>query len=237
MTKKGKEEKVEKKFKISQNPNAQKTLYGVVIAILCISAIVVGIIVANNRRGDMPTVDNPPASDNGQNGESGGEENNQNQNGSTPETKPSFIAPVSGKIIKSHSTTTPVFSQTLEAWKIHTGIDISCEEGASVFATSDGEVTAVRNDPMLGKTVEITHVGGVVSVYSNLSPDGVVAVGKIVRQGEKIGAVGDSAISEIADEAHLHFAMYKDGQSTDPLAYISEEAKKSSLLTEQDQIA
>ena len=82
---------------------------------------------------------------------------------------------------------------------------------------------------MLGNTVEITHEGGIVSRYSNLSETSLPTVGTKVDSGAKIGCVGDSAISELADEAHLHFEMLVSGVSVNPLDYISEESKSASL--------
>ena len=52
---------------------------------------------------------------------------------------------------------------------------------------------------------------------------------KIVKSGEKIANLGDSAISELADEPHLHFEIMINGVSLNPLDYISDEAKKTSL--------
>jgi murein DD-endopeptidase MepM/ murein hydrolase activator NlpD len=223
----GKDKKVEKKFKFSENPNAAKILYGAVIALLCVTAIIVGIIAANNRTKPVPPVDNqPPVSDN----------NNQDGNGDTnEEQKPpaqervTYISPVSGKVYKNHDTETPVYSETLEEWRIHTGIDISTAEGADVFASAAGEVTKVYSDALLGKTVEITHSDGSKTRYSNLSADGIISEGTTVVAGEKIGKVGDSAISEIADEVHLHFELIIDEAQKNPLDYISEESKKASL--------
>jgi murein DD-endopeptidase MepM/ murein hydrolase activator NlpD len=90
---------------------------------------------------------------------------------------------------------------------------------------------------MLGNTVEITHTGGMVSKYSNLGTAELPVVGTVVESGAKIGAVGDSAISELADEAHLHFEMFSEKTSVDPLEYISEEAKKTSLGIEENEAA
>ena len=95
----------------------------------------------------------------------------------------------------AHSATTPVYSPTLEEWRLHAGIDIVTEEGAPVFAAAGGVVSAVYVHPLLGQTVEITHKDNVKSVYRNLSPDGIVALGKTVISGERIGTVGDSAIA------------------------------------------
>ena len=140
--------------------------------------------------------------------------------------------------MKLHSTDVPVFSTTLEEWRIHTGIDVSVTEGADVFAAAAGNVSRVYSDPLLGKTVEITHKDGSKSLYSNLSADGLVSVGKDVTSGEKIGVVGDSAISEIADEAHLHFEILVNGASVDPLDYLTEESKQVSLgITDENEAA
>ena len=222
---------VEKKFKFSDNPKAAKITYAAVVALLCITAIIVGIVAANNRKTGEPIIDsNPPINNGGEN--NSGENTDNTDNSQIPDgdsDKVSFISPVVGTVVKKHSTTTPVFSNTLEEWRIHTGIDVSTAEGADVFAAADGEVCEVRSDALLGKTVVIMHSNGMKTVYSTLSPDGLPAVGDRVLSGQKIGTVGDSAISEIADEAHLHFEMLVNDVSVNPLDYISEAAKETSL--------
>ena len=77
--------------------------------------------------------------------------------------------------------------------------------------------------------VEITHKNGVKTVYSNLSGENLVTVGTKLDSGAKIGCVGDSAISELADEPHLHFEVIVNEASVNPLDYISEDAKRTSL--------
>jgi murein DD-endopeptidase MepM/ murein hydrolase activator NlpD len=135
-----------------------------------------------------------------------------------------------GTVIKSHSATTPVFSTTLEEWRIHTGIDISCDDGAEVCAAEAGVVSRIFNHPMLGKTVEITHNETHKSLYSNLDNLSVsLNVGDAVEAGAVIGKIGDSSVSELADEPHLHFEMVVNGESVNPLDYITEESKSASL--------
>jgi murein DD-endopeptidase MepM/ murein hydrolase activator NlpD len=137
---------------------------------------------------------------------------------------------VVGEVTKSHSLDTPVFSNTLNEWRVHTGIDISAEEGAEVYASAKGTVSRVYNDALLGKTVEITHEGGIVTVYANLSNTDIrVKEGDAVKSGAVIGLVGDTSLSELADEAHLHFGVKINGVSVNPLDYISEDSKKASL--------
>ncbi len=219
---------MEKKIKFTDNPSLAKTIYGVVIAVLCITAIVIGIVAANNQQNT--TI---PGGDTANEGNTDTTPDEGDNNEEPPKEEPkklSFISPVSGTVIKKHDLSVPVFSVTLEEWRVHAGIDISCDEGVSVFAAEDGVVSAVYNDPMLGATVEITHDGDIVTVYSNLvASEDYVKVGDQVVRGGRIGTVGDTSISELAEEPHIHFSVKKGGVATDPLTVISEEAKKASL--------
>lgn len=219
---------MDKKIKFSEQPTKIKLIYGAVIAILCITAVVVGIVSVASRKDNGPVDENtPPVTDgNGENEGDGVENEEENEK---PEAL-TFVSPIVGTISKSHSAEAPVFSNTLNEWRIHTGIDISADQGASVYAVANGTVTKVFNDHFHGKTVEISHEGGIVSVYSNLSSDGIaVKEGDSVTSGTKIGVVGDTSLIELADEPHLHFEMKIDGKSLNPLDYISEDSKKASL--------
>ena len=222
---------MEKKFKFSDNPNLSKAIYGIVIAVLCITAIVIGIVAANNRTDD--TLPEDPPSSEGQLPEDETPNDSTQAPEPTPEKKPekkSFLSPVAGNVSKPNSLTTPVFSTTLEEWRIHTGIDIGTNDGAPVFAAFDGEVCEVKNDPLFGCTVVVDHGHGVKSIYSNLEENDLVAkVGTKLEAGDLIGEVGDSSISELAEEPHLHFEVTVNGASVDPLEYISDESKKTSL--------
>ena len=215
---------MEKKFKFAEQPTKVKVLYAVAVAVLCITAIVIGIVSVASQKEEVPENNTPPVVDETPGGGSTGEE--------TPEEpKPTvYVSPAVGAVTKNHSIDTPVFSTTLGEWRVHTGIDISAEEGADVRAVAGGTVTRVYNDPMHGKTVEISHAGDVVSVYSNLSNEGVtVKEGDTVSSGAKIGVIGDTSLTELADESHLHFEIKLKGVSVNPLDYISEESRKASL--------
>ncbi|MBQ7363717.1 MAG: M23 family metallopeptidase [Clostridia bacterium] len=220
---------MEKKFKFSDKPALTKFIYGAVIAILCITAIVIGIVSASNKAPDDTETPNPPVSDG--NGDGEGDGQNPPQTDDKPEEKLTFTAPMVGEVTKGHSLTAPVFSLTLGEWRVHTGLDISCEEGASVYASEDGEITGIYSDPMLGYTVEITHSDEIKTRYSNLDGDSLseLKVGDKVTSGDKIGTVGDSSISELAEEPHLHFEMIVTDTKVNPLDYISEESKKASF--------
>lgn len=215
---------MEKKIKPGDKPLRVRVIYGVVIAILCITAIVIGIVAAASKTSDGGQT--PPVDDGTGTGDSGNVTPPVDEKPSDPpKVEPlAFIMPVAGTVGTSHSTDAPVFSDTLGEWRVHTGIDIMTEEDAPVLAAEDGVITSMKSDPLLGFTVEITHEGGVRTVYSNLKKESVtpVSVGDEVKKGDRIGTVGDTAISEIADEAHLHLEVYVDGAPRDPMDFIAE---------------
>ena len=218
---------MDKQIKFSDQPTRVKIIYAAVISVLCVTAIVIGIVSAASKSNKTPDEEAKPPLDSGGSDQlpDGG-----NEDETKPPEKLTFVSPVVGSIIKGHSMDTHVFSNTLGEWRVHTGIDIAAEEGSKVYASADGEVSAVYSDPFLGKTVEITHRGGIVSVYSNLSSSDIaVKVGDTVASGDKIGVVGDTSLSELADEPHLHFGVKVDGVSVNPLDYISEDSKQASL--------
>ena len=231
-TKKERKEKMEKKVKFSENKNLAKTVYGVLIAVLCITAIIIGIVASNNRPVD-PVPDEPVigGNDNGDDSTPGDETPGEDQKPEEKPTKLEFISPVAGKVEKMHDLTTPVFSTTLEEWRVHSGIDIMTEENAEVFAAERGEITRVYTNALLGHCVEITHEGDIKTVYANLNPNSqhTVKVGDSVEKGQAIGTVGDSSISELAEEPHLHLEFVVGQDKVNPLDYISEEAQSASL--------
>jgi murein DD-endopeptidase MepM/ murein hydrolase activator NlpD len=223
---------MDKKVKFSEQPTRVKILYAAVVAVLCITAIIVGIVSVANKKDESPEPTPPSdgaAPDIGD-GE-GGAGTDDGEGSGTPEPdKLSFVSPLVGTVAKFHSSDAPVFSETLEEWRIHKGVDIMAAEGAEVFSSAAGTVTKIYSDPLLGRSVEVTHDGGIVTVYSNLCSDGIaVKEGDAIGSGALIGVIGDSAITELADEAHLHFEMKVNGVSVNPLDYLTKESLGSSL--------
>ncbi|MCD7861515.1 MAG: M23 family metallopeptidase [Oscillospiraceae bacterium] len=108
----------------------------------------------------------------------------------------------------------------MQDWRTHDGLDIAAAIGTQVRAAANGRVTDVYADDAYGTTVVISHNGWLCSVYSNLAATPTVAVGDTVGVGQVIGAVGDTALAEIGEPAHLHFAMTCGGESIDPGEYM-----------------
>ena len=137
------------------------------------------------------------------------------------ENKVEFAAPIKGEILREFARDSLVFSNTLQEWVTHNGIDIKADKTSVVKAAAPGTVSAIKNDPRYGLTVIITHDNGYQTVYSNLLTSEFVVKGEKVEVGQSIGTVGNSASFEVADEYHLHFELLKDNEYIDPVIYIN----------------
>ena len=101
-----------------------------------------------------------------------------------------------GEVIWNYAMNQLLYSVTLDQWTTHAGIDISCDKGTEVKAALAGTVKQVYEDDALGTVVTIEHTNNRLSLYANLDRSVPVSEGKKVNAGEKIGTVGDTAISE-----------------------------------------
>lgn len=142
------------------------------------------------------------------------------ENGVTEEKTLEFQAPVAGEIIKDFAIDNLIFSNTLEEWTTHSGIDIKAEKTSVVAAAEAGTVESIKNDPRFGLTITISHGNGFKTIYSNLLTTEFVSENEVVEKGQTIATVGESASFEFADESHLHFEMYKDGNPVNPTIYL-----------------
>ena len=145
------------------------------------------------------------------------DENNESAN-QTSDTE--FIFPVEGEVIKEFAKDNLIYSETLEEWITHTGIDIKADRTTVVKSVANGTVKSIKNDPRYGLTVTIEHDNGYTSVYSSLLTAEFVKEGEQVTQGQTIGTVGNSAVFEVAEDNHLHFELLKDASSINPEIYL-----------------
>ena len=127
-----------------------------------------------------------------------------------------FTAPVNGEILREFAKDSLVYSNTLEEWITHTGVDIKADKTTVVKAAANGKVESIKNDPRYGLTVIVSHSGGYKTVYANLLTAEYVVEGEEIEAGQTIGTVGNSSSFEIADDYHLHFELIKDGEYLNP---------------------
>ncbi len=131
-----------------------------------------------------------------------------------------YIAPVEGTVQMEYSMDLPIYSKTLDQYMTHPGIDIAAPLSAKVRAIADGTITKVINDDRYGISMEITHKDGMVSIYSNLAEQGHKEIGDTVKQGDTVGAVGETSLFEALESSHLHLEMTKDSAYVNPAEYI-----------------
>ena len=142
---------------------------------------------------------------------------------------PSFVLPVSGALLKKHDADMQVFSNTMNDYRVHLGVDIVTDNAAPVYAAADGKIDKIWEDVLMGYCIAIKHSGNCYTIYKNLSstlPDGI-SEGVSVRSGQLIASVGESAMVEVAEEPHLHFEMTVADLGVNPLEYFDEKALAS----------
>ena len=107
-----------------------------------------------------------------------------------------------------------------EVWRAGDVIEAAAPVYATVTAAHAGSVESVKQDDLFGTVVTVAHGDGGRTVYANLAEMPAVSVGDWVEPGDVIGAVGATALGEIGQGTHLHFAVTVDGVNVNPLDYL-----------------
>jgi murein DD-endopeptidase MepM/ murein hydrolase activator NlpD len=113
----------------------------------------------------------------------------------------------------------------------HNAIDIIAAKRTPVLAAADGQVKRLFLSDKGGITLyQISRDGSMVYYYAHLDSYAAgMAEGKMLRQGEVLGYVGDTGNSG-AGNYHLHFAVWK---ITDPKNFWTGEDLNPYLLLRQ----
>lgn len=125
--------------------------------------------------------------------------------------------PVKGR----HGTVTSAFGPTFDPETGHTylntGVDIADWMGAPVVAAANGVVVMTAYEPLgYGNFVFIRHRFGFYTRYAHLMRIFVHA-GQHVKQGQTIGLLGASGLSE---GPHLHFEIWLGDQVINPMSFL-----------------
>ncbi len=134
-----------------------------------------------------------------------------------------FVVPVADATVGlNYSNETFVFSETLNQWQTHAGVDFKTAESQDVFCIADGVIEFVSTDDVLnGGTVIVSHNGGLKSIYKSLGSELTVKEGDKVKAGDKLGMTSMSAYSEFKEGTHLHLEMTLNDEVADPNDYLS----------------
>ena len=131
--------------------------------------------------------------------------------------------PVPGARISSRFTKRR-FHPILKRWKAHTGVDFAARRGTPIKAAGNGTVIYAGWKGGYGKTIQIRHSDGYVTLYAHQkSFRRGMKRGKSVKQGQVIGYIGSTGRST---GPHLHFGLYKNGRPINPLKVVQITTKK-----------
>lgn len=95
-----------------------------------------------------------------------------------------------------------------------TGILYTSDNEFNVVAVLDGTIKDIKDDPIMGKIVEIEHNKKLSTIYQSLGNVNV-SVGQQITQGEIIGISGHNNIVENS-KFSLNFEVYKDSELINP---------------------
>jgi len=103
----------------------------------------------------------------------------------------------------------------------NTGVLYSASEAFDCVMVLDGTILNIREDDILGKTVEVEHNTNLRTIY--YSVDNInVKVGDILSQGEVLATSGANNISE--NKNSLLFEVYYNGTLINPETFYSMDA-------------
>lgn len=101
----------------------------------------------------------------------------------------------------------------------HYGIDIATNLGNPIVATADGIVVSLKNEKIDGRTLVLSHGGGITTYYLHLDKF-LVKSGQRVKRGDIIGLVGKTGK---ALGPHVHYEVRINNKPVNPYQYILEE--------------
>ena len=127
--------------------------------------------------------------------------------------------PVDGSILLDYNMDQTVYFPTLDQYKLSPAISVQAVEGAPVLASVPGTVYSIEEDPQTGTTVTMEIGSGYQAVYGQLK-DITVEEGDTVTKGTVIGYVGTPTKYYSKEGSNLYFAMKKNGEPVDPIAYL-----------------
>ena len=102
-------------------------------------------------------------------------------------------------------------------WRMHSGTDFFAAWSDTVYASGDGLVYRARRNFGYGRQIKIEHCGEYYSSYSHLYRY-FVKEGDSVKLGQPIARAGNSGM---VTGPHLHYEIYRNGKTTNPMEVSS----------------
>lgn len=107
-----------------------------------------------------------------------------------------------------------------------TGVDLAATDGESfdVVASISGTVEEVKDDPILGNVVVLSHDNDIKTYYASLQ-EVEVAEGDELSQGDLIGTAGTNLFGK-DNGNHVHFELRKTGEEVNPEEFFNQPFSK-----------
>ena len=153
-------------------------------------------------------------SNSGSSGGSSGGDSGSGSGGSGSSSKESWGKPCSW--VKLTSPYGYRIHPTTGQYKFHNGVDLANSQGTPIRATRSGKVTVATYGGTYGYYVTINHGDGYSSLYAHMTHY-IVSKGDTVSKGQVIGYMGSTGRST---GPHLHFSIFYNGSSVNPMNYI-----------------
>ena len=147
-------------------------------------------------------------------GSSGGDSGSGSSGGSGSSSKESWGKPCSW--VKLTSPYGYRIHPTTGQYKFHNGVDLANSQGTPIRAARSGKVTVATYGGTYGYYVTINHGDGYSSLYAHMTHY-IVSKGDTVSKGQVIGYMGSTGRST---GPHLHFSIFYNGSSVNPMNYI-----------------
>ena len=132
-----------------------------------------------------------------------------------------------GKSIRKHLMRTPVQGARLTSKfgvrkhpilgysKMHRGVDFAAKRGTPIMAAGDGRISFAGRNGTFGRFIEIKHLNNFKTRYAHLYKFAKgIKKGRIVKQGDVIGYVGNSGRST---GPHLHYEVQHKNRTINPM--------------------
>ena len=127
--------------------------------------------------------------------------------------------PVDGNILMDYNMDQTVYFPTLDQYKLSPAIAVQAVEGAPVLASVPGNIYSIEDSAETGTTVTMEIGSGYQAIYGQLT-DLTVQEGDTVKAGDIIGYIAVPTKYYSKEGSNLYFAMKKDGEPIDPIAYL-----------------
>lgn len=136
-----------------------------------------------------------------------------------PQNTFSIVLPFSKQsVITKYSNEEPVYSETLNEWSCHVGLDFACDKGDAVAVAANGIVVSVTEDELYGISVLVEHENKFYTLYRGLEK-AAVKPDELVARGQQLGTVAEVVPFEAHMPTHIHFELIKDDLSVDPYSF------------------